>query len=448
MTIAFSVNAIRRWHATMGGERYPVSDSLMIAADGGGSNGWRVRLRKVELQKLADETGLRVSVCHNPPGASKWNKIEHRLFRHITQNWRGRPLTSRADVSEENVGRMMLTGTAQRQTTAEARRAAAVRAYAPLRRFLAGDYAPSLVLAFLILLLGVCATAYNARFISPFNIEKMLLLVTALCLVGFGQLCAIFTGGIDLSVGPLVGLSVVVSSFFFTDEYSAVTLLIGVMAMFACGAAVGLANGSLVRFGNFTAFAAPLGVYVLIQGASLLLRPFPGGNVSTDLIDAIQWKIGAIPVAFVLAAALCVALEVALRHTRWGLSIRAVGSNEIAASRIGVQTNLAVVGAFIACCLLTIAGSVMVSAQLGIGDPKQGVEYTLASIAAVVLGGASLFGGRGSFLGVLFGAVLIIEINSVTSFLGLSEAWQYWFIGFLTLGAVAVYSQARMVREA
>ena len=99
-TAEFAVNAIRRWRATMGGERYPAADRLMITADGGGSNGSRVRLWKVELQKFADETGLTISVCHYPPGTSKWNKIEHRLFCHITQNWRGRPLTSRSAVVE------------------------------------------------------------------------------------------------------------------------------------------------------------------------------------------------------------------------------------------------------------------------------------------------------------------------------------------------------------
>jgi hypothetical protein len=99
-TAQFAVNAIRRWHETMGRERYPQSDRLMITADGGGSNGSRVRLWKVELQKLSDETGLTIGVCHYPPGTSKWNKIEHRLFCHITQNWRGRPLTSRSAVVE------------------------------------------------------------------------------------------------------------------------------------------------------------------------------------------------------------------------------------------------------------------------------------------------------------------------------------------------------------
>ena len=84
-------------------------------------------------------------------------------------------------------------------------------------------------------------------------------------------------------------------------------------------------------------------------------------------------------------------------------------------------------------------------AQLGIGDPNQGVEYTLGSIAAVVLSGASLAGGRGTFIGVLLGAVLIQEVNSSTVFLGLSQAWQYWFIGLLTLIAVALYSQSKLL---
>jgi hypothetical protein len=99
-TAEFAVNSIHRWREVMGLERYPATDRLMITADGGGSNGSRVRLWKVKLQELADATGLTLVVCHYPPGTSKWNKIEHRMFCHITQNWRGRPLTSRLTVVE------------------------------------------------------------------------------------------------------------------------------------------------------------------------------------------------------------------------------------------------------------------------------------------------------------------------------------------------------------
>ena len=93
-TSAFAVQSIRRWWESMGGQVYPVASQLLITADAGGSNGSRVRLWKVELQKLADETGLEISVCHLPPGTSKWNKIEHRLFSFISLNWRGKPLVS------------------------------------------------------------------------------------------------------------------------------------------------------------------------------------------------------------------------------------------------------------------------------------------------------------------------------------------------------------------
>lgn len=94
-TAEFAVETIRRWWRHMGSQVYPRAQRLLITADGGGSNGSRCRLWKVELQRLADESGLRISVCHFPPGTSKWNKMEHRMFCHITEHWRGRPLVSR-----------------------------------------------------------------------------------------------------------------------------------------------------------------------------------------------------------------------------------------------------------------------------------------------------------------------------------------------------------------
>jgi hypothetical protein len=97
-TARFAVETIRRWWLEMGKVSYPQADRVLITADGGGSNGSRNRLWKVDLQALANDTGLKISVCHFPPGTSKWNKIEHRMFCHITKNWRGRPLTSRAVV--------------------------------------------------------------------------------------------------------------------------------------------------------------------------------------------------------------------------------------------------------------------------------------------------------------------------------------------------------------
>ena len=97
-TAEFAMVAVRRWWQEMGAAAYPEAEELLLTADAGGSSSYRSRLWKVSLQRLADATGLRIAVCHFPPGTSKWNKIEHRMFCHITKNWRGRPLESRGVV--------------------------------------------------------------------------------------------------------------------------------------------------------------------------------------------------------------------------------------------------------------------------------------------------------------------------------------------------------------
>ena len=115
-TSAFAVESIRQWWNTMGKMAYPDARKLLITADSGGSNGYRVRLWKVELQKLADESGLEISVSHFPPGTSKWNKIEHRLFSFITQNWRGKPL-----ISHEAIVNLIAATTTQKGLHVECR---------------------------------------------------------------------------------------------------------------------------------------------------------------------------------------------------------------------------------------------------------------------------------------------------------------------------------------
>ncbi len=141
------------------------------------------------------------------------------------------------------------------------------------------------------------------------------------------------------------------------------------------------------------------------------------------------------------AGALVVGLEVALRYSAWGIALRAVGSDKVSAAKIGARTRLLVISAYVLSSLFAVVGGFIVAMQLGIGDANQGVDYTLSSVAAVVLGGASLFGGRGSFVSVMLGAVLLVMVNSAMSFLGLSGAWQYWFMGGLILLSVSAYSK-------
>lgn len=109
-TAAFAVHTLRRWWQTVGGQAYPEATRLLICADGGGSNGYRNRLWKAELASMAADTGLEITVCHLPPGTSKWNRIEHRLFSHISMNWRGRPLTSHQVVVDLIGGTTTRTG--------------------------------------------------------------------------------------------------------------------------------------------------------------------------------------------------------------------------------------------------------------------------------------------------------------------------------------------------
>jgi ribose transport system ATP-binding protein len=220
-----------------------------------------------------------------------------------------------ADFTEEKIGRHMVTSTAHRRA---GERRATSNLTQRLRAFAASDYAPSLVLAVLILALGAYVTGQNDRFILSFNLQKMLLLCAALCFVGFEQMCVVFTGAIDLSVGPLVGLCVVIASFFFGDATAIPTMALGLLCMIGTGAVVGLINGSLVRFGNFTSVAATLGVYIIIQGISVLLRPYPDGSIDSDVIATIQASVGSIPIAFIAVIALAIALDIALRMTGGG----------------------------------------------------------------------------------------------------------------------------------
>ena len=275
-----------------------------------------------------------------------------------------------------------------------------------------------------------------------------MLLVAALGFIALGQTVALLTGGIDLSVGPLAGLLVVVGSFFINDGKSAVVMLLGFVLMFLTAATTGALNGSLIRFGKFTAVAATLTTYIGLQGISFLLRDSPEGIISRTVTDAITFKLGPVPVAFLLLLATTVLMEVILRKRPWGLRVRAVGSDEESARRVGVPITRTIVLAYVAVSVLTFLGALVLLAQLGIGDPAQGVGYTLSSITAVVLGGTSLAGGRGTFVGTLLGAGLIVQALNATTFLGLTQTWQYIFQGALIVIAAVLYSQVRGIRSA
>jgi ribose transport system ATP-binding protein len=206
-------------------------------------------------------------------------------------------------------------------------------------------------------------------------------------------------------------------------------------------------NGTLIRYVRFTAIAATLTVYIALQGMSFILRPTAEGFINSEISRAITTKLGPIPIAFIVLVLVVLGLEYALRRTPWGWRLRAAGSDEESARRVGVEINPTIVMAYVATSVLTFLGAIMLMTQIGVGDPAQGIAYTLSSITAVVLGGTSLLGGRGTFVGTLFGSMLLVQVLNATVFLRLDQMWQYILQGVLILAAAILYAVARSKRR-
>ena len=213
--------------------------------------------------------------------------------------------------------------------------------------------------------------------------------------------------------------------------------------MLACALGVGLLNGALIRFARFTPVAATLVTYIALGGLAFTLRDAPDGYIAASVTEFISKKVGPVPIAFIVFVLCALLLELGLRRARWGLRLRAVGSDEESARRVGVPVNRVAILGYVGASLLTLLGAVVLLAQLGVGDPGQGTGYTLTSITAVVLGGTSLLGGRGTFIGTLMGAGLSVQVLNATTFLSLDQKWQYIFQGLLIVAAALIYSQVR-----
>jgi ribose transport system ATP-binding protein len=344
------------------------------------------------------------------------------------------------DVTEARITEAMLTST----LTSPTRRgtAAAGRAGRALR-WLAGDAAPPVLVGLTVLLLGAVAAAASPFYLSPANATGTLALAAVLGLVALGQTVALVVGAVDLSVGPLMGFVVVVASFFLNAESLASHRVLGWVLVIAVPAAVGVVNWALVDVVRMNSIVATLITFIALQALSLVLRPEPGGLFDGRITGAIGAALGPVPVGFVLLVAVAVALQIALRRTRTGIAVRAAGSDATAAALNGTSPRFLRLLAFVLCSLLAGVAAVLLMAQVGSGDPTAGGEYTLMSVSAAVIGGASIFGGRGSFVATIVGAVLVTQSVAAVPFLGLEPAWASYLPGAMTLLAVAVYARSR-----
>ncbi|RJQ76721.1 ATP-binding cassette domain-containing protein [Amycolatopsis panacis] len=315
------------------------------------------------------------------------------------------------------------------------------------RRFLSGEQGPSLVLLAAILVLLAVGAGQNGRFLSAFNISSMLELAGPLLFLSAGQLIVMLTGGIDLSVGPLCGALVVVGSFYIGDDFAATWWIVGIALMVLVAVGVGLLNGGLVKFARVTPVVATLVTFMGLQGLSLFMRDVPGGPIAEPVTSFLKAKIGPVPWPVLAGVVLLVLLELGSRRSVTGLFLRGTGSDDKAAHKRGIPVSRVYVLAYVASAVCTLLGAFLLAAQTGIGDPTAGTSYTLTSITAVVLGGASIFGGRGSFVGVLFGVLLLQVTQTTASFAGLSQAWQYWLPGIMALAATGLFAQVQRRRR-
>jgi ribose transport system ATP-binding protein len=232
-----------------------------------------------------------------------------------------------------------------------------------------------------------------------------------------------------------------------TEDMNAGLILLGSLVCLAAGIIVGLTNGTLVRYVGINSVVTTIAMLSVVQGIALYLRPSPLGVISEDFIDFFQTRIGFMPVSFFVILAAAIGGDIWLYRTRSGLKMRAVGFREEAAKRNGVRIDIVHMRAFLLSAVIAVLSGLFVGSEVGVGTPVIGSSYTLSSIAAAVLGGAALTGGRGSFVGALLGALFFTLTVNIIALLGLNTGAGIMTSGALTLFALALYSGLQPIRR-
>jgi ribose transport system ATP-binding protein len=302
-----------------------------------------------------------------------------------------------------------------------------------------GRWLPIVAMVLLIVVLGGYTNNRDPSFLTEFNLNGVMVATMPLALAAMAQTSALMVKAFDVSVGALITLCLVVSSFVLGPDEGWLSLTLGMLFVIAVALGVGAINVVLIRWLKLSSIIATLATYSALQGVCLWLRPIPEGTISFEFIDKLLYSIGFMPVALIVIAGIAVVADVWLYRTPGGLAARAMGLDEESASRRGVRVGYLFVRAFFISAFAAAVGGFFLAAQVGIGDPTAGLSFTLTSIAAAVLGGASLLGGRGSFIGALVGALFLNIIINILPFLGWSASWGRIMVGLLTLIALSFY---------
>jgi ribose transport system permease protein len=270
-------------------------------------------------------------------------------------------------------------------------------------------------------------------FFTTQNWQNIGLQAAALACVSFGQAYVILTAGIDLSVGSTVALVSVVAAMAMGNG---LILAIGIALL--VGAIVGLVNGLVITRLRVAPFIATLAMLSIASGLALNVS---GGTPIVGLPEVFTSlaynRLLGIPIPVILAVVVFVIAFFLLRSTRLGRNIYAIGGNSEAARLSGISTNATIMAAYIICSVLAAVGGLILTSRVASGQPTLGAELALQSVAAVVLGGVSLFGGRGSLIGVAFGVAFVSVLTNGLNLLNVSSYTQLMVIGAAMIIAIA-----------
>lgn len=288
-----------------------------------------------------------------------------------------------------------------------------------------------------LILLCIIATILSDRFLSPININNILTQGAVMTIITIGMTYVIICGGFDLSVGSVVALAGCIAAAVMLET----NIVFGVVAGIAVGAAVGLVNGLVVTRLDVNPFIATLATMVLFRGATLLFTdggPIVGEEgLPEPFLDFAIGRLFGVPYLVLLPIVLFLVFHWMLHRTAYGVRIFATGGNTEAAYLAGVAVKRVRASSYVWCGTLAGVGGVMLASRVQSGQPTAGYFYELTAIAAVVLGGASLFGGEGKLYKSMIGVFIMIVLANALNLSNVHSYWQQVAIGVVLIAAAA-----------
>lgn len=300
-------------------------------------------------------------------------------------------------------------------------------------------YMSELTTVIALIILMAVITIINSNFLTANNLLNLLLQVTSNALIAFGMTFVILTGGIDLSVGSILALSSALTAGLLG---SGMPVILAILISLILGCILGMMNGLLISYGKLAPFIVTLATMTIFRGATLVYtngNPITKGLSDTFLFQFLgQGYIVGIPFPVIIMFIVFIILYVLLHKTAFGKSVYAIGGNEKAAYISGVKLNKVKIIIYSISGIMASISGLIITSRLSSAQPTAGASYEMDAIAAVVLGGTSLSGGKGRILGTLIGALIIGVLNNGLNIIGVSAFWQQVVKGVVILIAVLI----------